>query len=78
MTNTSSPSRAENDPDEQLLTNKQKPLDQHHETNEESQEAKKQRFHHDSEAQITSEFPTTHPFIPINTIITEDVSTPTD
>jgi hypothetical protein len=39
---------------------------------------KQQRFPHEPETQTTSEFPTTHPFIPINTITTEEASTPTD
>jgi len=69
------PSQAENDPDEQLLTNKRKLLDQQHEINEDSQESKKQRLPHDPETQITFEFPTTHPFIPISTTIPEGIST---
>jgi len=76
-TTTSDLSQAENDPDEQPLTNKQKQLDQQHEINLDSQETKKQRTSHGPDTPTTSKLPTTHPFTPIDTIIPEGLSTPT-
>jgi len=46
--------------------------------NEDVREPKKQRFPHDPETQTRSELPTTHPFIPVDTMIIDDVYIPTD
>ena len=46
--------------------------------NEDVHEPKEQRLPNDLETQTRSELPTTYPFIPINTIVTEDVYIPTD
>ena len=72
------PSKSKNDPHEQPQTNKWKHLNQQQYTNEDIHEPKRQRLPHDPETQTTSELPTTHPFIPINTMATEDVYIPSD
>jgi hypothetical protein len=72
------PSQTENNHHEQPQTNKRKHLNQQHHTNEDIHEPKKQRLPNDLETQTRSELPTTYPFFPINTIVTEDVYIPTD
>ena len=72
------PSQTENDPHEQPQTNKRKHLNQQQHTNEDVHDPKKQRLPHNLETQTRSELPTTYPFIPISTMITEDIYIPTD
>ena len=72
------PSQTKNDPHEQPQTNKRKHLNQQQHINEDVHEPKKPRLPHDLETQTRSELPTTYPFIPINTMVTENVYIPTD
>ena len=72
-TTTLDPSQTEDDPQEQLKTDKRKQPDQQR-SNEDSQEAKKQRLPHDPDTSTITELTST----PTDTIKIVDASTPTD
>ncbi len=76
---TSDPSQTENDSQERFQNDKRKQLDQQHFSNDDTQEAKKQRLPHEPDTSTITEPPSTDPLIHISvTIETMCTSTSTD